>query len=123
MSVNGGLSKKFLLCQGVPQRSCLGLLLFTIYTHKLFDIVERHLPQVHCYADDRQLYVSFSSNQSAEADAAIKSMTDCIRDVRSWMISDNLTWCKFVGRESKVVELRHKYNPKETHTKKSRERG
>ena len=91
MSVNGGLSKKFLLCQGVPQRSCLGLLLFTIYTHKLFDIVERHLPQVHCYADDTQLYVSFTSNQSAEADAAIKSITDCISDVRSWMISDNLT--------------------------------
>ena len=37
-----------------------------------------------------QLYVSFSPHQSAEADAAINSMTDCISDVRSWMISDNL---------------------------------
>ena len=52
--------------------------------------MERHLPQVHCYADDTQLYVSFSPNQSAEADAAIKSTTDCISDVRSWRISDNL---------------------------------
>ena len=90
VSVNGGLSKKFSLCQGVPQGSCLGPLLFTIYTRKLFDIVERHLPEVHCYADDTQLYVSFSPNQSAKADDAIKSMTDCISDVRSWMISDNL---------------------------------
>lgn len=89
--VNGGLSKKFPLCQGVPQGLCLGPLLFTIYTRRLFDIVEHHLPQVHCYADDAQLYVSFSPNQSAEADAAIKSMTDCISDVRSWMISNNLT--------------------------------
>jgi len=56
---------------------------------KLFDIVERHLPEVHCYADDTQLYVSFSPNQSVDADAALKSMTDCISDVRSW-ISDNL---------------------------------
>ena len=90
MSVNGGLSKKFPLCQGVPQGSCLGPLLFIVYTRKLFDIVERHLPQVHCYADDTQLYVSFSPNQSAEADAALKSITHCVSDVRSWMISDNL---------------------------------
>ena len=90
VSVNGGLSKKFPLCQGVPQGSCLGPLLFIIYTRKLFDIVERHLPQVHCFADDTQLYVSFSPNQSAEVDAALKSMTDCISDVRSCMISDNL---------------------------------
>ena len=52
--------------------------------------MERHLPKVHCFADDTQLYVSFSPNQSAEVDAALKSMTDCISDVRSWMISDNL---------------------------------
>ena len=27
---------------------------------------------------------------SADADFAIKSITDCISDIRSWMISDNL---------------------------------
>ncbi|PFX28660.1 Dorsal-ventral patterning tolloid-like protein 1 [Stylophora pistillata] len=75
---------------GVPQGSCLGPVLFTIYTRKLFQIVERHPPQVHCYADDTQLYVSFSPNRSVDADFAIKSMTDCINDIRSWTISDNL---------------------------------
>lgn len=89
VSVNGGLSKMFALCQGVPQRNSLGLLLFTIYV-KLFDIVERHLPLIHSYDNDTQLYVSFSPNQSVEVDAAIKPMTDCISDVRSWVISDNL---------------------------------
>ena len=66
-SVNGCLSDQKL---GVPQGSCLGSLLFTIYTCKLFQIVERHT----------QLYVSFSPNRSADADFAIKSMTDCISD-------------------------------------------
>ena len=84
VSVNGSLSDQFPLKQGVPQGSCLGPLLFTIYTRKLFQIVERHLPQVHCYADDTQLYVSFSPNRSADADFAIKSMTDCIIDIRSY---------------------------------------
>ena len=55
-----------------------------------FRSVERHLPQVHCYADDSQLYVSFSPSRSANADFAIKSTTDCISDIRSWTISDNV---------------------------------
>ncbi|PFX28594.1 hypothetical protein AWC38_SpisGene6672 [Stylophora pistillata] len=44
----------------------------------------------HKFADDTQLYVSFSPNRSVDPDFAIKSMTDCINDIRSWMISDNL---------------------------------
>ena len=90
VSVNGSLSHQFPLKQGAPQGSCLGPLLFIIYTHNLFQIVKRHLPQVHCYADDTQLYVSFSPNRSADVDFAIKPMTDCISGIRSWMISNNL---------------------------------
>ena len=52
ISVQGALSKVFHLRYGVPQGSCLGPLLFNRYSSKIFHIVGRHLPKVHCYADD-----------------------------------------------------------------------
>ena len=55
VTVNDGLSSAFPLRQGVPQGSCLGPLLFMVYTSKLYDIVSKHLPSVHCYADDKML--------------------------------------------------------------------
>ena len=58
VSVNGSLTDQFPLKQGVSQGPCLGPLLFAIYSRKLFQIVECHLPKVHCYADDSCMYHS-----------------------------------------------------------------
>ena len=83
VSVNGTLSDKFNLTCGVPRGSCLGPLLFTIYASSLFDIIKSHLPSVHTYADDTQLYISFNPvNNTSEADAVI-AIENCIRDVRA----------------------------------------
>jgi len=60
VSLNGCISDSFRLPHGVPQGSCLGPLLFTIYSSKLFEVIKYHLPQAHAYADDTQLYLSFS---------------------------------------------------------------
>ena len=90
VTVNDGLSSAFPLRQGVPQGSCLGPLLFTVYARKLFDIVSKHLLSVHCYADDTQLYLAFSPAVLGEDEAALKAMRDCINDLRNWMIEDRL---------------------------------
>ena len=90
MGVIGGLSGIFPLKQGVPQGSCLGPLLFTVYTSKLFEIVGCHLPSIHCYADDTQLYLAFSPNTPDDAEVAVQPMRDCIMDMRNWMINDQL---------------------------------
>ena len=88
VTVNDGLSSAFPLRQGVPQGICLGPLLFTVYTSKLFDIVSTPLPSVHCYADDTQLYLAFSPDVQGEDEATLNAMRDCIHDLRNWMLED-----------------------------------
>jgi len=89
VSVDGHTSKHFNSKFGVPQGSCLGPLLFVIYASKLFTIVERHLPQVHAYADDTQLYMSFKPDLQ-DTNNTITSMQACIADIKKWMLSDRL---------------------------------
>ena len=90
VTVNDGLSSAFPLRQGVSQGSCLGPLLFTVYTRKLLDIVSKHLPNVHCHADDTQLYLAFNPGVQGEDETALNAMRDYIHDLRNWMIEDRL---------------------------------
>ncbi|CAB4035957.1 Hypothetical predicted protein, partial [Paramuricea clavata] len=75
---------------GVPQDSCLGPLLYVIYASKLFDIIEKHLPDAHCFADDSQPYLAFKPDSYMEQNKALAAMENCIRDIRSWMRNDRL---------------------------------
>ena len=48
--VDEGLSDSLHFPLGIPQASCLGPLLLTMYVSKLFEVLKRHLPSVHAYA-------------------------------------------------------------------------
>ena len=74
ININGSYSSDFDLPQGVPQGSCLGPLLITLHASKLFDVVESHLPNVHPYADDTQLYISFKPDGSAAETDAVDAL-------------------------------------------------
>ena len=88
--VQGSLSQSLNLDFGVPQGSCLGPLLFTIYASKLFDVIKVHLPTVHYYADDTQLYESFSPNKSTGQFEAVTDIQHCVDDISNWMTNDKL---------------------------------
>ncbi|KAL9978241.1 hypothetical protein ACROYT_G015736 [Oculina patagonica] len=87
---DGVTSDNFDLRFGVPQGSCLGPLLFVVYASKIFEIVQAHLPDAHCFADDTQLYLSFNPNSPTDQAEAVCTMERCISDLRKWMYQDKL---------------------------------
>ena len=90
VTINGNQSDSFPLQYGVPQGSCLGPILFVIYATKLFEIISCHLPDVHSYADDAQLYLSFKPDSHTSHVKAVTAMKRCIEDLRQWMLLDRL---------------------------------
>ena len=75
---------------GVPKGSCLGALLFIVYSSKLFEVIKNHLPDAHAYADDTQLYISFKPNSSTSELEAVTALQNCIADIKTWMAVDKL---------------------------------
>ena len=83
-----GVSESLSLPYGIPQGSCLGLLLFTIYTSELFQVLCGHLPDVYAYADDTQLYLSFKLNSDVGQHNIITAKELCVKAIRNWMLDE-----------------------------------
>jgi len=105
------LSQSFDLQWGVPQGSCLGPLLFTIYSSDLFSLWESHLPTAHAYADDTQLYLSFSPSVGTGELDAVTAIENCIQDIRQWMcvrklmLNDDKTEFLLVGTRKQLTKV------------------
>ena len=53
-------------------------------------MVKRHLPSVHAYADDTQLYLAFKPDCALSTNEAISAMEVCVREIRVWVLCDKL---------------------------------
>ena len=63
---------------------------FTPPSSLRYIIVQDHLPNAHCFADDTQLYLSFDPNGPTDQAMALEAMERCISDLRKWMYRDRL---------------------------------
>ena len=66
----------------------MGLLVFSIYSESICDITRKHGINLHTYADDTQLYLSFDA--SDDISECLNRMEECVGDIREWMMKNML---------------------------------
>ena len=86
ISLNECSSMSYKLNCGVPQGSILGPLLFNLYMLPLGDVIRRHGINFHSYADDTQLYIAVSPDDTGPIDA----LFNCISEIEYWMAQNFL---------------------------------
>jgi hypothetical protein len=100
---NANTSTSLAVPFGVPQGSVLGPIFFSLYTSPICDIVERHGLHFHLYADDTQIYLSFSFKTSPSINEAMTSAELCVAEVDKWMVANKL---KLNGDKTELIVLR-----------------
>ena len=83
-------SQPVTLIYGVPQGSVLGPQMYADYTTPLGNIARKYGLNIHVYADDTQLYLSFSSQNLDDINSTIRKIEECVEEIKQWMQKNKL---------------------------------
>ena len=98
VKVNNAYSETFVLEFGIPQGSVLGPVLFNIYVRSIYKHVENCGFHVKGFADDHQLYVSFSP--MFQYFYLTEKINEVLNVVNQWM---NLFFLKLNPDKTKII--------------------
>ena len=90
VKVNNRTSVSHSISHGVPQGSVLGPILYSLYTSPLGDMARAHGLNIHFYADDTQLYITFKTSCPYDMESARLKIEACIRDIELWRLINKL---------------------------------
>ena len=86
--VKNSTSKSIYVNYGIPQGSCAGPVVFTLYIISLNKVVRKYSPELYGYADDHKLAMTYLAGNN-DVEASIKSeLETCLQDIIGWMTDD-----------------------------------
>ena len=87
----------------------LAPILNSLYTSPLGDIARAHGLNIHFYADDTQLYITFKTSCPYDMESGWLKIEACIRDIELWMLINKL---KMNNGKTDVAVFSSRYRPK-----------
>jgi hypothetical protein len=104
VTINGSRSTAVFQHCNVPQGSVLGPTFFSDYISPLASIFAKWGVSFHSYADDTQIYASFTPGVDEEL--VLARLSNCIREVRIWMANNFL---KLNDEKTDFIIIGNKY--------------
>ncbi|CAB3992083.1 Hypothetical predicted protein [Paramuricea clavata] len=89
VKVKDALSNDKKLLFGIPQRSVLGPIFFSLFFAPMEDVITAHGLSCMIYADDSQPYVILDPKKNR--DAMLSKIELCIKDILTWCAKNGLT--------------------------------